>query len=92
MDQTLFQRGKKKKVIFGILGPLKFRQKWPCIWHLGPQVKWLKRVTGSQSTQALRVQAFREKSPRKETLVSGWFSRVQMPNDILSALQVPVPA
>lgn len=38
------------------------------------------------------VQAFREKSPRTETLVSGWFSRVQMPNDTLSALQVPVPA
>lgn len=90
MDQTLFQRG--RKVISGILGPLKFWQKWPCIWHLGPQVKWMKRVTGSQSTQALRVQAFREKSPGKEALVSGRFSKVQMPSDILSALQVPVPA
>lgn len=38
------------------------------------------------------MQAFRGKSPRKETLVSGWFSRVQMPNDTLTALQVPVPA
>lgn len=36
------------------------------------------------------MQAFREKSPGKETLVSGWFSRFQMPNDTLSALQVPV--
>lgn len=43
-------------------------------------------------TQALRVQAFREKSPGEETLVSGRFSRVQMPNDILSVLQVPAPA
>lgn len=86
MDQTLFQRG--RKVISGILGPLKFWHKW----HLVPQVKWMTRVTWSQSTQALRVQTFREKSPGKETLVSGRFSRVQMPNDILSVLQVPAPA